>query len=45
MGGGVFLIRGGIFIEGTVGVWPRLHQVASAPSLTPLSPGATVHVL
>ena len=43
--GGVFFIRGGIFIEGVVEVWPGLHQVASAPSPVHLSPETILHVL
>ena len=39
------MIRGGIFIEGKVDVWPGLHQVASAPDPVHLSPEATIHLL
>ena len=42
---GVFFIRGGLFVEGKVEVWPGLHQVSSAPGPAHLSPKATVRVL
>lgn len=41
----MFLIRGGIFIEGRVEVWPGLPQVASALGLTHVFPGDIVQVL
>ena len=34
------MIRGGIFAEGMVELWPGLYQVASIPSPLHLSPGA-----
>ena len=45
MGGGVFLIKGEIFIDGRVEVWPGLHQVISASVPAHLSPEATLDVL
>ena len=41
----MFLIRGGIFIEGRVEVWPGLPQVASALGLMHVFPGDIVQVL
>ena len=42
---GVFLIRGGTFIEGKAEAWPGLCQVVSGPGPAHLSSEATVHVL
>ena len=41
----VFLIRGGILVEGMVEMLPGLHKVALASGLVHLSPVTTIHVI